>query len=159
MLFTQITFASNLDRYIYSEFGSKNHSGGISDTSEGKVVPIVSTGKHNCQVRILNFYLSKVPQHVQQKGSKFYLSPLPFTPTGNRPWFFDNPLSLRKLQGLVKKMCSDAKVPGNFTNHSLRATGATLLFNASVPESIIHKRTGHKSLDTLRTYERVTPAQ
>lgn len=60
-------------------------------------------------------------------GGSFYVPPLPFTPTGQRPWFYQEPLSLTKLQGLLKKMCKDAKVEGNFTNHSLRATGATLL--------------------------------
>ena len=56
-------------------------------------------------------------------------------------------------------MCVDAEVEGNFTNHSLRATGATTLFDAGVPESLIQKRTGHRSLDALRMYERVTPQQ
>ena len=56
-------------------------------------------------------------------------------------------------------MCNDAHVEGNFTNHSLRATGATLLFDAGVPEMIVQKRTGHKSLDALPTYERITPRQ
>ena len=46
-----------------------------------------------------------------------------------------------------------------FTNHSFRATGATVLFNAGVPENLIQKRTGHKSLDALHTYEQVTPFQ
>ena len=55
----------------------------------------------------------------------------------------------------------DARIERNFTNHSLRATGTTALFDAGVPECIIQKRTGHKSLDALRTYmyERVTPFQ
>lgn len=157
--FTQIQHATNPERYIYREFGSKNHPGGINDTSAGKVVSIVATGGRNCHVNILNFYLSKVPQHVRDSGGKFYLSPLPFTPTGNRPWFYEDPLSFRKLQSLVKKMCEDADVQGNFTNHSLRATGATLLFDAGVPELIVQKRTGHRSLDALRTYERITPKQ
>ena len=56
-------------------------------------------------------------------------------------------------------MCKDAKVEGNFTNHSLRATGATLLFDAGVPILIVQKRTGHKSLDALCTYERISPRQ
>ena len=34
-----------------------------------------------------------------------------------------------------------------------------MLFDAGVPESLIQKRTGHKSLDALRTYERVTQPQ
>ena len=56
-------------------------------------------------------------------------------------------------------MCNDAHVEGNFTNYSLRAIGAMLLFDAGVPEMIVQKRTGHKSLDALRTYERITPRQ
>lgn len=46
-----------------------------------------------------------------------------------------------------------------FTNYSLRATGTTALFDAGIPECIIQKRTGHKSLDSLRTYQRVTLSQ
>ena len=159
LCFTQIQYATNPERYIYHEFGSKNHPGDINDTSTGKIIPIVATGNHNCHVNILNFYLSKVPKNVRDRGGPFYLSPLPFTPTGQRAWFFDDRLSLSKLKGLLKKMCKDAHVEGNFTNHSLRATGATLLFDAGVPEMIVQKRTGHRSLDALRTYERVTPRQ
>ena len=53
----------------------------------------------------------------------------------------------------------DAKIPGNFTNHSLRATGTTTLFDAGVPEALIQKRSGHRSSKALRVYERVTPEQ
>ena len=57
-------------------------------------------------------------------------------------------------------MCKEANtIPGNFTNHSLRATGTTALFDAGVQESVIQKRTGHRSLDALRCYERDTPRQ
>ena len=56
-------------------------------------------------------------------------------------------------------MCEEANISGNFTNHSLWATGATTLVDAGVPESLIQKRTGHKSFDALRLYERVTPTQ
>ena len=41
------------------------------------------------------------------------------------------------------------------TNHRLRATGATCLFNAGVPENIIQKTTGHSSIEALRGYESV----
>ena len=45
------------------------------------------------------------------------------------------------------------------TNHSLRATGATELLRCGVPEKIIMKRTGHKSIDGVRAYERTTAEQ
>ena len=47
-------------------------------------------------------------------------------------------------------MASEAGLSGNYTNHSLRVTGTTSLFDAGVPEAIIQKRTGHKSVDALR---------
>jgi integrase len=37
----------------------------------------------------------------------------------------------------------------SLTNHSLRATGATRLFEANVPEKLIQERTGHRSIDAL----------
>ena len=45
------------------------------------------------------------------------------------------------------------------TNHSLRATGATTLFNAGVPERIIQQNTGQRSLEALRKYEKVSVRQ
>ena len=60
---------------------------------------------------------------------------------------------------MVKDMCRDGGFQGNFTNHSLRATGATTLFDAGVSETIIQKGSGHKSTAALRMYERITPEQ
>ena len=51
-------------------------------------------------------------------------------------------------------MCASANI--DKTNHSLRATGATELFRAGVPEKIIQQRTGHMSLKGLHIYERTT---
>ena len=52
-----------------------------------------------------------------------------------------------------------AEIEGNFTNHSLRATCATQLYDAGVPEAVVQKQTEHKSVEALRLYERVTPKQ
>ena len=51
-------------------------------------------------------------------------------------------------------MCSCAGIEGNKTNHSLRATGASELFHADVPE-----RTGHRSLVAIRIYEQAAHDQ
>ena len=60
---------------------------------------------------------------------------------------------------MLKEMCKLAGIEGNFTNHSLRAYGATKLFQSHVPEKLIQQRTGHRSLDALRLYERITESQ
>lgn len=119
------------------------------DASEEKIVFIIATGAYNCHVRLLDSYFSKVPPTLVASDAKFYRMPLPFVPFGMRPWFFDDPLLHRTIQTLVKKMREEANISGYFTNHSLRATGATTLFDASVLESIIQKHTGHKSLNAL----------
>ena len=58
----------------------------------------------------------------------------------------------------MKDMSGEAGISMK-TNHSLRATGASSLFQANVPERIIQKTTGHKSIEALRTYERVSDDQ
>ena len=60
---------------------------------------------------------------------------------------------------MVPDMCSDAGLVGKKTNHSLRVSGATSLFEAGVPERVIQQRTGHRSLQSLRMYERVSDGQ
>ena len=125
-----------------------------------KVVMIVHhPNQSHYHVALLDLYLSKVPPECSTNDSKFYLQPLPFTPTGSRPWFFSDPVGVQKIKSMVKDMCHNGGFQGNFTNHSLRATGATTLFDAGVPEAIIQKRSGHKSTAALRMYERITPEQ
>ena len=49
-------------------------------------------------------------------------------------------------------MCKEAGIQGKKANHSLRATGASALFNAGVPEKLIRDVTGHRS-KALELYE------
>ena len=44
-------------------------------------------------------------------------------------------------------------------NHSMRATSVTQMYESSVPEKVIQERTGHKSLETLRMYEKTNAHQ
>ncbi len=60
---------------------------------------------------------------------------------------------------MVKDMCSAAGITDPKTNHSLRATGATSMFESNVPERMIQSYTGHRSLEALRKYERPSHAQ
>ena len=51
------------------------------------------------------------------------------------------------------------RIAGKKTNHSLRATEPTTLFNAQVPEKMIKEITGHHSSKALSLYERPSLAQ
>ena len=73
-------------------------------------------------------------------------------------WYENAPVGKNKLSSMVSDMCADANIPRR-TNHALRATGATVLFQSHVPEKIIQKTTGHKSLKALHMYERTSAEQ
>ena len=62
---------------------------------------------------------------------------------------------------MVPDLCSEAGLSSRKTNHSLRVSGATRLFEAGVPEKVIQQRTSRRSLEALRMYmyERVTEQQ
>ena len=95
------------------------------------------------------------PLYQPEEKDLVYVRPLEKQPHDpSKPWY-----STDTLQQMVKKMCSDAGIGGHKTNHSLRATGASELFKRGAPEKLIQERTGHRSLEALRTYERSSEEQ
>lgn len=59
-----------------------------------------------------------------------------------------------QVSDTVSRLCKAAGFVGFFSNHSLRATCATRLFDADVDEQLIKLKTGHAS-DAVRSYKRV----
>ena len=149
-----------LNSYIYQEFGSKNNQGGFSSLNlQNKIVRQHESSSLRCHVKILDKYLQKLPANAK-KNDVFYLKPLTQMPSNpDAPWFSNIPMGKNKLNGMVKEMCAEAELDGNFTNHSLRAYGATTLFQAGVSEKLIQQRTGHRSINALRQYKRTSEKQ
>lgn len=107
-------------------------------------------------VFLLDHYLDKLLKYAFEKDI-LYCRSKTNTPCDG-PWYNSVAVGWSKLGCMVKDMCADAGLPLR-TNHSLRATGATTLFQAQVPERIIQKTTGHRSLESLHTYERISTDQ
>ena len=59
----------------------------------------------------------------------------------------------------MKRLCDSVGIEGFITNHSLRATAATRLYESGVNEQLIMERTGHRSLEGIRSYKRTTAQQ
>ena len=94
---------------------------------------------------LLDLYLSKLPVHAFT-GDSFYMRPLGAIPAdAHLPWFTNSRLGKHAISHMLSNMRSDAGMERK-TNHSLRATGATSLFEKQVPEKIVKERTGHRSL-------------
>jgi hypothetical protein len=151
---------SSVDVVTYAENGSKNRSGSYKDRSENKAVKQYAEPAlgERCYVSLLKLYFSKLPTTSLEKNV-FYLHPKDKTPLDeDSPWFIQSPLGRNTLQSMVKKICEEVGVQGK-TNHSLRATGAARLFESNVPEKLVQERTGHRSIEALRLYERTSLVQ
>ena len=63
---------------------------------------------------------------------------------------------MANLARTLTNLFRDAGIEGYFTNHSLRVTAATRMFDAGVDEQLIMSRTGHSSTVGVRSYKRIT---
>ena len=109
-------------------------------------------------VYLLDYYFSKYPKPPLSMDF-MYLQPKPRVPSDPKePWFYPNPIGKNMLHSLLSTMCIEAGIEEKKSNHSLRATGATAMFAAQVPEKMIKEVTGHKSSKALALYERPTLA-
>jgi len=63
-------------------------------------------------------------------------------------------LTAQSVALVVKRLTTQAGIPGDYAGHSLRAGLATAAAAAGVPERAIMAQTGHRSLATLRRYIR-----
>ena len=109
-----------------------------------------------CLVYLLDLYFSKLPKYAFEK-EVFYCRPKDKTPPDDSPWCDQVPVGKISMS-IVKDMCIEAKITPK-SNHSLGATGASALFRSGVPETIIQKTTGHRSLKALHQYERDSTVQ
>ena len=148
--------------YTYTENCSKNRAGGFNQLNvPNKVVHQYQNlqAGERCHVFILDKYLSKLPANAADNDI-FYLRPAVTTPVDvQTPWYTSVPIGKNPLSKMFKNMCDQAGISGNKSNHSLRAYAVTELFNAGVPEKVIQDRTGHRSLEGLRKYERISEEQ
>ena len=63
------------------------------------------------------------------------------------------------LKRIVPELSEKSGVGKRYTNHSLRATAITRMFNSGIPEKVIAEASGHRSTKALRCYERTSQQQ
>ena len=143
----------------YTEDTSKARQGGINHR---KIKPKVVDAYENrmnedrCIVRLFEKYCDHRPPLEECKTDSFYLRPLQ-KPSG-AVWFSTQPVGRNSLSKVVSRLCEKAGSHGHRTNHSLRATAASRLYQRSVDEQLISEVTGHRST-AVRTYKRTTDEQ
>ena len=104
-----------------------------------------STRIYDCQlgphtiIGLLKLYISKLhPDCIwlfQQCRSRA---------TEEGPWYKNEPLGVNSLGNMMRTIGEVAGLSQRYTNHCVRATTITVLFNAGVEVQNIQSRTGHE---------------
>ena len=138
----------------FTEDVSKSNRGGLLHKKvKAKVVDAYANEANpsRCIVAMYNKYLHHCPDNKPEHA--FYLRPLA-KPNGE-VWYAAQALGRHKLGDTVKSLCEEAGLGGYRTNHSLRATTATRLYEQNVDEQRICEVTGHRST-AVRDYKRTS---
>ena len=76
------------------------------------------------------------------------------------PWYIDVPLGHNTLGKFLKDILKEGSMTAeNKSNHSLRLTAISRMYENKVTEKLIMERSGHLSVHGLVSYERTTLAQ
>lgn len=140
---------------VYNEDTSKTNQGGLKNRNREpkRVVHYANTDNPSrCLLQLFKKYNSKCPPN--RPAHALYLSPLK-APKGDI-WYSRSPIGHNTLAKTIPRLMNNAGIVGNFTNHSLRSTSTTRLFNAHVDEQLIMMRTGHSSEKGVRAYKRAS---
>ena len=101
-----------------------------------------------CPVRLIEKYLNLLPKTGRK--ANFYLQSL----VKLRPncWYSSTPVGVNTLRKCVGELLKNAGLDGYFTNHSLRRTCVTRLFQAGTDVKLVKEITGHIS-DAVHKYQ------
>ena len=91
-----------------------------------------SENPSRCLVKLFQKYVSQCPS----EPTCFYLTPVRKI-KNNIFWYSKTPVGHNTLAGTVSRICKKAGVSGYKTNHSLRVTSATRLFQNGIDEQLI----------------------
>jgi integrase len=137
---------------IYTENISKTNIGGLRGRKvKGKMVEIHSneTDHLRCPVRLFKKYAALCPGDREME-SPVYLSPL--KKPNKTCWYSKIPLGINSISKATTTIMKQHNCEGYFTNHSLRRTAITRLYNHGIDEKRICETSGHRST-AVRDYQ------
>ena len=137
----------------YTEDCEKTRNGGLHDRNiSPKIIDVFETETERNIVKIYKKYMSVRPDGKNTQN--FYLQPLQER-KGNI-WFKDQAMGENTLGDVIKTLFANANVEGHFTNHSLRRSKVTRLFQAGFEKESIKNQTGHKSDAGIMAYRELS---
>lgn len=144
--------------YSHTELVSKNNQHKFKgiDLCNKEVCAYAVPGDPRCLVKLLDIYISRLPPDAKY----LYMRPLMSVPSNPcKPWYTKQRVGINTIKGMIPKIFENAGLSDKYSNHFLRATSITRMFNAGITEKVIAEQSGHRSLKALRLYEKTSVEQ
>ena len=141
---------------LYCEdLSTKTNQGGLKHQQiDGKSVLVhPADDPQRCPVVYYKKYIAMLPKTFKFKELYLQANSKKRINAGENA-FKDRPVGINTLSSTMKELAKEANLEGFITNHSLRASSATDLYNddANIPEQVIAETTGHRS-NAIRGYK------
>ncbi|XP_021339929.1 uncharacterized protein LOC110441157 [Mizuhopecten yessoensis] len=127
----------------------KNHRANDKENVSG-IMP-ASQGSEFCPVASYELYVSKLnPENdsLWQRSVASFVEDEPI-------WYCNSPVGVKKMGTFMSDLSKLCDLSQIYTNHSVRATGSTILSKGMYSPAQIMSVTGHKSVQSLTVYQRV----
>ncbi|CAG2214467.1 unnamed protein product [Mytilus edulis] len=140
-------------KYVTKEIDelTKNHR--FNDKENVTAIMPEQPDSPSCPVAAFQKYISK----LNPKCNRLWQRPLGSFYEDSASWYCNSPVgrdTLAQFMNKLSKLCSLSQV---YTNHSIRATGATILTESRYfADAQIMSVTGHKSVSSLAIYQRTS---
>ena len=140
---------------VFNERETKTRTGNSTHLRE--FPPKIFENKQNpqrCPVLAFETYMQKRPVDMNFDGAPFYLAVIK-NPRANKPdspWYKKSLMGYHRIDQMMPRMAQAAGLSGHKTNHSVRRTMCTQLFQAGVAPNMIAQLSGHKNLQSINNY-------
>ena len=141
-----LNFCLRITNIVLKDINSKNK------TVRAYAIP----GTECCLVKLLDYYLPLLPPD----SPYFYMQGLEKFPSDSSKSVYKNQrVGVNTLKNMLSDLSRKSGIGVHYTNHSLRATSITRMFNSGLQEKVIAETSRHKSVKALRCYEHTSTAQ
>jgi hypothetical protein len=128
---------------------TKNHRGEDTESFSG-FMP--ENHSDSCPVKSFEKYLMK----LNPQCDALWQRPKDFLLASDSQWYYNSPVGEKTLRDFMKNISTKVGLSRIYTNHSCRTTGATVLSKSGFNPAQVMSVTGHKSVNSLAQYQRVS---
>lgn len=106
-----------------------------------------------CAIKLLDTYISL----LTPDSNYFYIKPRSkFPKVSGQPAYTKQLVGINNIKNFVSSITSVLPQSSKYTNHRLRVTPVTQMYNTGIPEKVIFEKSDHHSIEGLRAYKRTS---